>query len=173
MSEDFSGARICQIGKSGKGASKGGGAVDRFIKWTGSAFLLQDKPLPIEDRNGRTTAHRRRQLAMARSPAGSAAGARSSLSWSCNSNASILGGGGVCDRSSRNRRRSPTSWQMARVWTSLKVQELWSGISHLRLARSWAIANVQGIKSDDVPRYVVKPEWSRYRHISLKREGDR
>lgn len=40
----------------------------------------QDQPLPIEDRSRRTTAHRGLQLAIARSLAGSAAGALSSLS---------------------------------------------------------------------------------------------
>jgi hypothetical protein len=40
----------------------------------------QDRPLPIEDRSRRTAAHRGRQLAIARSLAGSAAGALNSLS---------------------------------------------------------------------------------------------
>ena len=85
----------------------------------------------------------------------SASGVFSSLNWSCNSNDSILGGGGVCDRSSKTRRRSPTSSQIARVWTSLKVQEPGSGISHIPLARSWATATVQSIKSGRCSRGIM------------------
>jgi hypothetical protein len=59
----------------------------------------------------------------------SATGAFISLSWSCNSNAMIRGGGGVIDRSRQNRRRSPTSSQIARAWTSLQALELVFDIS--------------------------------------------
>ena len=59
---------------------------------------------------------------------GARAGSLSSFNCNRKSKASSLWGTGVSDRSSKNRRRSPTSSQIARVWISLQVQEPGSGI---------------------------------------------
>ena len=59
---------------------------------------------------------------------GARAGSLSLFNCNRKSKASSLWGTGISDRSSKNRRRSPTSSQIARVWISLQVQEPGSGI---------------------------------------------
>jgi hypothetical protein len=86
----------------------------------------------------------------------SATGAFISLSWSCSSNAMIRGGGGVADRSRKNRRRSPTSSQIARVWTSLQVQESEFDIIPTSFRGSWAVVTVQSIKARRSSRGTLK-----------------